>query len=101
MRSKLLVLAAAAATIGGSLALAPSAGALAGCGYAAGYHVKVNSNTSCSFGRNVARAYAKGYRRPRVYSPATGRYYTMRCHGGRQSGYCSGANRAFVSLNRH
>lgn len=78
---------------------APSAGALAGCGYSAGYRVKVNAYTSCAFARNVARAYSNGYRRPTVYSPTTGRYYRMSCHGGRYSGYCSGGNRAFVSLS--
>ncbi|WP_354697679.1 hypothetical protein DSM112329_03316 [Paraconexibacter sp. AEG42_29] len=82
------------------LAFAPSAGALSGCGYASGYSVRVNAQTSCGFARNVARAFSQGRYRPRVYSPATGRYYTMNCRGSYRSAYCTGANRAFVSLQR-
>jgi hypothetical protein len=90
-----------AASCTAGLALAPvAADATSGCGYAAGYYVKVNSYTSCSFGRNVARAFSYGNYRPRVYSPSTGRYYRMNCRGSRRSAYCTGGNHAFVSLNR-
>lgn len=90
---------AAACTTG--LALAPvAAEGASGCGYSAGYYVKVNAYTSCGFARNVARGFANGSYRPRAYSPSTGRYYTMNCRGSRRSAYCTGGNHAFVSLSR-
>jgi hypothetical protein len=71
-----------------------------GCGYSHGYYVSANGNTSCSFARNVARAFSRGSRNPTVYSPVTGRYYKMGCYRRSSRSYaCTGGNNAYVRLS--
>lgn len=58
--------------------------------------ISVGPNTTCSFARNVASEY---YSNPsstiEVYSPVTGRWYTMSCSSGSPH-VCTGGNNASV-----
>jgi len=70
-----------------------------GCGSAGGYYVTANGNTSCPFARSVARKYYPGLSSMRVYSPVTGRTYTMRCNRRNSYSYeCRGGNNAYVRM---
>jgi hypothetical protein len=71
---------------------APSSGSSCGGG------VSVGPNTSCAFARNVRANYYQssgGNISLNVYSPTTGRYYTMSCTGGSPH-VCTGGNNASV-----
>jgi hypothetical protein len=60
--------------------------------------VSVGPNTSCAFARNVRANYYQssgGNISLNVYSPTTGRYYTMSCTGGSPH-VCTGGNNASV-----
>lgn len=61
--------------------------------------VSVNSVTSCPFGRNVASEYSAsgGASQIDVYSPVTGKTYTMSCSGGVPV-VCRGGNGAIVYI---
>jgi serine/threonine-protein kinase len=65
-----------------------------------GTSLSVGTNTTCAFARNVADAYygnGGGTTRFDVYSPATGRYYTMNCTSGVPT-VCRGGNNAVVYI---
>jgi len=83
-------------------AAAPAAQAyVRGCGSTSGYFVAVNSVTSCPFGFNVARAFARGNHNPYVYSPVTHRSYRMYCtRRSSRTWLCRGGNDAYVRLTR-
>jgi hypothetical protein len=75
---------------------APPAGPSTGS-RSCGGGLSVNSSTSCPFGENVRSEYL-GNGRPssvEVYSPVTGRVYTMRCTSGATTA-CTGGNNAAV-----
>jgi hypothetical protein len=65
-----------------------------------GDNVSVSSNTSCAFAANVKAAFfdaGGGTNTVDVYSPTTGRYYSMRCVAGVPT-VCRGGNNAVVYL---
>lgn len=63
-----------------------------------GAGISVNAATSCPFARNVASAYAEsGGSTIEVWSPVTGRYYTMNCSGAMPV-VCTGGNNARVEI---
>jgi hypothetical protein len=69
-------------------------------GTSCGGNLSVGPNTSCAFAANVEAAYygeGGGTKRVAVYSPVTGRYYTMSCVAGIPS-VCRGGNNAVVYI---
>lgn len=65
-----------------------------------GDNVSVSSNTSCAFAANVKAAFFEaggGTSTVDVYSPTTGRFYSMRCVAGVPT-VCRGGNNAVVYL---
>jgi len=98
MKTRIVGLVTTAGCIALAILAANAYGAIRGCGFRAGYSVSANSSTSCAFARNVAVAYARSGGNPRVYSPATGRYYRMYCNRRAHFVSCSGGNNAYVRL---
>jgi hypothetical protein len=98
MKTRIVGAVVTAGCIALAVVAANAYGAIRGCGYAGGYSVSANSRTSCAFARNVAVAYSRGATNPRVYSPATGRYYRMYCARRARFVSCTGGNRAYVRL---
>jgi hypothetical protein len=79
---------------------APQAQAPAARGAACGGNLSVGANTSCAFARYVEAALSDaggGTRTLSVYSPTTGRYYTMTCVAGVPT-VCRGGNNAVVYI---
>ena len=69
-------------------------------GTSCGGNVSAGANTTCPFALNVAAEYLTqggGTRSIDVYSPVTGRYYTMSCVAGVPS-VCRGGNNAVVYI---
>jgi len=69
-------------------------------GTSCGGNVSAGANTTCPFALNVAAEYLTqggGTRSIEVYSPVTGRYYTMSCVAGVPS-VCRGGNNAVVYI---
>jgi outer membrane murein-binding lipoprotein Lpp len=83
-----------------SAAQTPVPRAQAAQGASCGGNLSVGANTSCSFAFNVAAALSDaggGSRTLSVYSPVTGRYYTMTCVAGIPT-VCRGGNNAVVYI---
>jgi hypothetical protein len=111
-----LRLAAAGLVAAGALAFAQPAAASHQCGWVNTVKIKANDNTSCPFAKNIARSWLRGLYNGnfdafsdnsvsgRVYSPVTGRTYTMRCSrlyngGGSYTVWgCYGGNSAYAKL---
>lgn len=67
-------------------------------GTSCGGNLSVGANTSCAFAANVESAfYAQGSGSVDVYSPVTGRWYTMNCVSGVPT-VCRGGNNAVVYI---
>jgi len=69
-------------------------------GASCGGNVSVGANTSCSFAFNVSsalRAAGGGSKTLNVYSPTTGKFYTMTCVAGIPT-VCRGGNNAVVYI---
>lgn len=97
MKTRIVGLAATAGCM--ALAVFASTADAKGCGSAGGYYVTANGNTSCPFARSVARKYYPGRHSMRVYSPVTGRTYTMYCNRRNSYSYeCRGGNNAYVRM---
>jgi biotin carboxyl carrier protein len=69
-------------------------------GASCGGNLSVGTNTSCAFAANVESSFyaaGGGTNNIQVYSPVTGRYYTMRCVAGIPT-VCRGGNNAVVYI---
>jgi biotin carboxyl carrier protein len=83
-----------------SRAATPAPRAQAPATTSCGDNVSVSSNTSCAFAANVKAAFfdaGGGTSTVDVYSPTTGRFYSMRCVAGVPT-VCRGGNNAVVYL---